>query len=168
MYFLILDPDYEEEKLKILAGERLPMPEYADHMPWGTQVYEEVESLLKHTIFHINNFQIMLPCWRDKASERPDFATVVKQLSGLLGEREMCRYEEQARVYKMRQDERSKAPQPPVRMDSLSGEPVEARQGYLAMEEVNRLDRTESRKSGYSIVAPKAGGYIGVQDIVNS
>ena len=68
----------------------------------------------------------------------------------------------------MRQDERSKAPQPPGRMDSLSGEPVEARQGYLAMEGVNRLDRTESRKSGYSIVAPKAGGYIGVQDIVNS
>ena len=36
------DPDYEEEKLKILAGDRLPLPELADLMPWGTEVYEEV------------------------------------------------------------------------------------------------------------------------------
>ena len=38
-----LDPDYEEEKLKILAGERLPLPEFADLMPWGTEVYEKVQ-----------------------------------------------------------------------------------------------------------------------------
>ena len=111
----------------------------------------------------------MLPCWRDKASQRPDFVTVVKHLSGMLGEEQVGKYEEQARVYKERQEERSRAPQPPVRMDSLSGEEsVEGRQGYVAMEEVNRLDRTESRKSGYSIVAPVTGGYIGIQDVVNS
>jgi len=56
-------------------------------------------------------------------------------------------------------------------MDSLSGESAR-QQGYVAMEEVNRLGRTESRKSGYSIVAPRSdpvtGGYIGIQDVVNS
>ena len=41
--FFCLDPDYEEEKLKILAGERLPLPEFADLMPWGTEVYEKVQ-----------------------------------------------------------------------------------------------------------------------------
>ena len=116
--------------------------------------------------------QIMLPCWHDKASQRPDFVTVVKQLGGMLGEEQVGKYEEQARVYKQRQEERSRAPQPPVRMDSLSGEEsVEQRQGYVDMDEVNRLDRTESRKSGYSIVtAPvvTGGGYIGIQDVVNS
>ena len=40
------DPDYEEEKLKILAGERLPVPELADLMPWGTEVYEKVATLI--------------------------------------------------------------------------------------------------------------------------
>ena len=112
----------------------------------------------------------MLPCWHDKASQRPDFVSVVKHLSGMLGEAQVGKYEEQARVYKERQEERSRAPKPPIRMDSLSGEEsVEGRrQGYVAMEEVNRLDRTESRKSGYSIVAPVTGGYIGIQDVVNS
>ena len=113
----------------------------------------------------------MLPCWHDQASQRPDFVNVVKHLGGMLGDEQVTKYEEQARVYKERQEERSRAPQPPVRMDSLSGESAR-QQGYVAMEEVNRLDRTDSRKSGYSIVAPRSdpvtGGYIGIQDVVNS
>ena len=138
-------------------------------MPWGTEVYEKVATLIiiSDVNSHLSPPQIMLPCWHDQASQRPDFVNVVKHLGGMLGDEQVTKYEEQARVYKERQEERSRAPQPPVRMDSLSGESAR-QQGYVAMEEVNRLDRTESRKSGYSIVAPKAGGYIGVQDIVNS
>ena len=45
-----LDPDYEEEKLKILAGERLPLPEFADLMPWGTEVYEKVWLYMNHDL----------------------------------------------------------------------------------------------------------------------
>ena len=53
------DPDYEEEKLKILAGERLPVPELADLMPWGTEVYEKVATLI--LFISDTNSQLFLP-----------------------------------------------------------------------------------------------------------
>ena len=57
--FLLLDPDYEEEKLKILAGERLPLPEFADLMPWGTEVYEKVWLYMNHN--HLTHTPTFIP-----------------------------------------------------------------------------------------------------------
>ena len=134
--------------MRILAGERLPVPELVEHMPWGEEVYR----------------QVMLPCWQDEARQRPDFTSIVERLGELLGEEEVERYEEQGRGYKEKQEERARAPKPPVRMDSLSGGEVGA--GYIAMEEVGEpLGRHNSRLSGYSMAAPAAGGYLGLRDI---
>ena len=67
-----INPDYEDKKMKILGGERLPLPDLADLIPHGRDVYEEV----------------MLPCWNEEARQRPDFSTIVSQLAEFLGQEE--------------------------------------------------------------------------------
>ena len=67
-----INPNYEDEKMKILGGERLPLPDLADLIPHGRDVYEKV----------------MLPCWNEEACQRPDFSTIVSQLAEFLGQEE--------------------------------------------------------------------------------
>ena len=138
-------------KLKILSGHRLEQPELAEMMPWGEEVYQEV----------------MLPCWRDEARKRPDFSSLVAKLGGLLGDEEVSAYEELSQGYKERQEERSRRPTPPMRMDSLV-ETVSTAfpgEGYIAMEEVTAPSATF--EPGYSVVTPGPveGGYIGLQQM---
>ena len=104
---------------------------------------------------------------QDEARQRPDFPSLVAKLGELLGEGEVGQYEEQSRVYRERQEERSRAPQPPVRMDSLR-EGGEGSEGYVAMEEVT--SGAPSRDPGYSRAvsfnaATAVSGYIGLQEV---
>ena len=109
---------------------------------------------------------------QDEARQRPDFPSLVAKLGELLGEGEVGQYEEQSRVYRERQEERSRAPQPPVRMDSLregrEGEVSEGCEGYVAMEEVT--SGAPSSDPGYSRAvsfnaATAVSGYIGLQEV---
>ena len=67
-----INPNFEDEKMKIPGGERLPLPGLADLIPHGRDVYEKV----------------MLPCWNDEARQRPEFSTIVSQLAEFLGQEE--------------------------------------------------------------------------------
>ena len=67
-----INPDFEDKKMKILCGERLPLPGLADLIPHGRDVYEKV----------------MLPCWNDEARQRPEFSTIASQLAEFLGQEE--------------------------------------------------------------------------------
>lgn len=145
-----INPDYECEKMKILGGERLPLPDLADLIPCGREVYEEV----------------MLACWMEEARQRPDFAAIVTQLGEFLGEEEVAQYDVQRRGYEEKQQRRSRAPNPPVRMDSLGDQCAPPPNGYIAMEDVT--SPTSSTGSGYSMAVSGSGGYIGLQQVIQT
>jgi len=154
------DP-YEETKVKILSGHRLPCPDPLEYMDGGSSVYDDV----------------MLSCWEAEASNRPSFTEIARKLEVLLGEKGVEEYEQQVDQYCQKQmllhsDKPSKSPklalnEPPgdgyIRVDSMA-QPPQSSEAYVQMASMKPPPSDSAASQGYSLHAMQ-GGYIGLQDM---
>jgi len=157
------DP-YEETKVKILTGHRLPCPDPLEYIDGGTSVYDDV----------------MMKCWEAEAAHRPDFTKISSMLEALLGESGVDEYNTLVNQYEKKQAllHTDQAAHEELKLDQNN----EPGQGYIRFEssssgkpdlgsyvEVGALKKDNvvpenSSHVGYSQHTLQ-GGYIGLQEI---
>eukprot|EP00090_Calanus_glacialis_P036580 TRINITY_DN6251_c0_g1_i1.p1 TRINITY_DN6251_c0_g1~~TRINITY_DN6251_c0_g1_i1.p1 ORF type:complete len:818 (-),score=206.39 TRINITY_DN6251_c0_g1_i1:417-2870(-) len=146
------DP-YEETKVKILAGHRLPCPDPLEYIDGGSSVYDDV----------------MMKCWTAEASNRPDFTSISSKLEVLLGEKGVEEYEQQVDQYCQKQmllhSDKTRPSSPKAKLSDPPGD------GYIRVESMAQeqppvgayvqMARLNTNQSGGT-------GYIGLKDIKNT
>eukprot|EP00092_Neocalanus_flemingeri_P022472 GFUD01024372.1.p1 GENE.GFUD01024372.1~~GFUD01024372.1.p1 ORF type:complete len:834 (+),score=161.88 GFUD01024372.1:431-2932(+) len=156
------DP-YEETKVKILSGHRLPCPDPLEYIDGGSSVYDDV----------------MKSCWEAEASKRPSFSSIAGRLEALLGEKGVEEYQQQVDQYCQKQmllhsgnsktssSPKAKLSDPPgdgyIRVESMAN-PQEESASYVQMDSFKPAATDTATSQGYSVHTIQ-GGYIGLQDI---
>jgi len=155
------DP-YEETKVKILSGHRLPCPDPLEYIDGGSSVYDDV----------------MMSCWEAEASNRPSFSSIVSKLEVLLGEKGVEEYQQQVEQYCQKQmllhsDKKTSSPKaklsdPPgdgyIRVESMAHPQEPSSGSYVQMNVLKTGPSNTAASQGYSLHTMQ-GGYIGLKDM---
>merc|ERR1719334_2827357 len=151
---------YEDTKIKILAGHRLPCAEPLEYLDGGTSIYDDV----------------MMKCWEAEASNRPDFKEISDKLEALLGEKGVNDYHQQVHQYTQKQKlfHSKTAPSHESNAVTPSDPPGD---GYIRVESLAQqppMGANQPPVGAYVQLASLAKnntgatGYIGLQDIKHS
>ena len=160
--FIYLPDPYEETKVKILSGHRLPCPDPLEYIDGGSSVYDDV----------------MMSCWEAEASNRPSFSSIVSKLEVLLGEKGVEEYQQQVEQYCQKQmllhsDKKTSSPKaklsdPPgdgyIRVESMAHPQEPSSGSYVQMNVLKTGPSNTAASQGYSLHTMQ-GGYIGLKDM---
>jgi len=145
---------YEETKIKILDGHRLPCPEPLEYIDGGTSVYDDV----------------MMKCWEKDFKDRPNFKEISDRLEALLGEKGVDEYHQQVCQYTQKQKlfQSTTTPSEEDSNNEISEDPPG--DGYIRVESMAQQTTMGSQQppvGAYVQLANKPGatGYIGLQDV---
>jgi len=147
---------YEETKIKILDGHRLPCPEPLEYIDGGTSVYDDV----------------MMKCWKADFKDRPNFKEISDKLEALLGEKGVDEYHQQVYQYTQKQKLfRSTTTLPEDSNTAVSTDPPG--DGYIRVESLPQqtpMGALQPPVGAYVQLAntPGSTGYIGLQDVKHS
>jgi len=119
---------YECMKVRILEGERLESPRPLELHPQGVSVYE----------------QVMLPCWRESPSSRPNFSDLKEPIMQFLGEEALNAYKADEKMYLTSVNNVETKP----KSDSVPS-------GYIRVESMEKGDQSLIQQSGYIQVKGK-------------
>jgi hypothetical protein len=164
---------YEDMKVKILSGYRLPAPDDMEQLDDGKDMYN----------------QVMLPCWHGEANKRPKFKKLAAQMETMVGEDGLKEYAHLAKEYNKRQEglgiqtlaETQTVTTPPGYVIVGQQSDVE----YLQMDKQGEGEQSVSQVigrtkpppgyvsveglpspvSGYSEATMEVGGYIGLSEV---